>query len=42
MFQEGAPQILVKVVDPGIRNWIDTAIAKEGGATYCKACSYCK
>ena len=42
MFQEGAPQILVKVVDPGIRNWIDTAIAKEGGATYCKPCSYCK
>ena len=42
MFQAGIPKLLIKVVDPGIRTWIDTAIAKEGGATYCEPCSHCK
>ena len=41
-FQQGSPKMLIKVTDPGIRTWIDTEIAAEGGATYCKPCHYCK
>ena len=40
MFQ-GSPQLFIKVVDPGIRNWIDTNIAKKGGANYCEPCNTC-
>ena len=42
MFQDGAPNLHVKIVDPGIRNWIDTEVAKEGGMTTCEPCSHCK
>ena len=42
MLQDGAPNLLVNVADPGIRKWIDKEIAIEGGATYCTPCEHCK